>query len=83
VLFTLIALCKKENSKMKIVMPLFQFSLKELDSFYFGSAGLSIKPFDHTNIQEIVLFPEQNLRHMRTEVGWSLIYESEKDEIVT
>jgi hypothetical protein len=65
---------------MKIVMPLFQFSLKDLDSFHFGSTGLSIKPFDHTDIQEIVLFSEQDLRHMRTEVEWSLIYESEKDE---
>lgn len=65
---------------MKIVMPLFQFSMKGLEYFKCGSTGIYIKPFDINDIQEIVLFSEQDLRHMRTEVGWSLVYESDKDE---
>lgn len=68
------------NSSIKIFFPLFNFSLKTENFFQFGSTGLTIKPFDHSDIQDIVLFSEQDLRHMRTEVHWALVYENDKDE---
>lgn len=60
---------------MKIEMPLFGFEIEGIESFTFGTTGISIAPFANLNIQKIPLFSEQDLRHMEKEAQWCLIYE--------
>jgi hypothetical protein len=61
---------------MRIFMPLFWFELKGIDTYTFNDTGISISPFDESEIPQIPLFSEQDLRHIADEAPWALIYES-------
>lgn len=61
---------------MKIVMPLFCFELEGIDSYSFDDTGISIAPFNESDILKIPLFSEQDLSHMADEAPWALIYDS-------
>jgi hypothetical protein len=61
---------------MRIVMPLFWFEVEGIASYAFDNTGLSIAPFDKSAILKIPLFSEQDLRHMRDDACWALIYDS-------
>lgn len=61
---------------MKILMPLFWFELKGIDTYTFNDTGISISPFDESDTPKIPLFSEQDLLHITDEAPWALIYES-------
>ncbi len=61
---------------MRISMPLFWFDLKGIDLYSFDDTGISISPFIEDDIPKIPLFSEQDVRHIKDEAPWTLIYES-------
>jgi hypothetical protein len=62
--------------KMRISMPLFWFELKGIDIYTFNDTGISILPFHETDILKISLFSEQDVRLIKDEAHWALVYES-------
>lgn len=60
---------------MRIVMPLFGFSLEKAESYAFDGNRIFIGPFDTGKIPKIPLFSEQDLRHMSEETAWALVYD--------
>lgn len=62
---------------MKIIMPLFWFHLKDIDAYSFDdTGGISIAPFNESEIPKIPLFSENDLRHIADEAPWAMIYDS-------
>ncbi|KFO68942.1 hypothetical protein ER57_00535 [Smithella sp. SCADC] len=61
---------------MRISMPLFWFDLKGINLYSFDDTGISISPFMEDDIPKIPLFSEQDVRHIKNEAPWTLIYES-------
>lgn len=61
---------------MRISMPLFWFDLKGIDIYSINDSGISISPFKEDDIPQIPLFSEQDVRHIKNEAPWTLIYES-------
>lgn len=62
---------------MKIIMPLFYFDLKDIDVYSFDDTGISIAPFNKSEIPKTPHFSELDLIHLsRDEAPWAMIYDS-------
>jgi hypothetical protein len=61
---------------MKIFMPLFGFEFRGIDNYLFNDTGITISPFEASNIPDIPLFSEQDRRHISDEAPLALVYNS-------
>lgn len=60
---------------MRIVMPLFEFGLKDATRFAFADSSIAIEPLVNDDIPRVALFSEQDLGFMQRE-SWALTYDS-------
>ena len=60
---------------MRIVMPLFQFELKDATRYAFADCAIAIEPLMHDDIPKVALFSEQDVGFMQRE-SWALTYDS-------
>jgi len=65
---------------MKIIMPLFWFHLEDIAVYSFDDTGISIAPFNKSEILKIPLFSEQDLRYISDDATWAMICDSSVEE---
>jgi hypothetical protein len=70
----------RSSDMPRIVMPLFDFECEEITDYSFGDTGLSIQQLSNDDIIEIMLFSEQDIRLMRDDAGFALVFEKENIE---
>lgn len=65
---------------MRIVMPLYGFSLEKIESYSFNGTGVSIGPMLESDIVKIPFFSEQDLLIISNEAEWAIFYDDPEIE---